>query len=170
MKNLLLRKEPERVPRAELHGHKAVQCLSKGSCQSPADASSTEIYLARHLCRNCSYFDWCKTFALFLLPLFFGVYLVRGPVFLPGVARPSSSVADGEAMRLPSFSPSPCVRDICSGTAVLGLKHIKCFPSVLTPHLSNEYELLKKINRPIHSKYCNCWFLLPCVLSLLQQC
>lgn len=39
-------KEPQRVPREGLNGHNDLQCLFKGPCQSPADASSTRIYLA----------------------------------------------------------------------------------------------------------------------------
>lgn len=94
-----------------------------------------DIFSISQLCRNASYLDQCKTLVfwcvfvcLFVyLPLFFDIYLVRRPDFIPGVASPSSAAADGEAMGLPSFSLSPCVRHMWSGTVVLELKRFKCF-------------------------------------------
>jgi len=43
------------------------------------------------------------------------------------MASPGSSATDGEAVRLPSFSLSPSVKGVCSGTAVLELKCFECF-------------------------------------------
>lgn len=68
----------KRVPRAELHSHNAVKCLSKGLCQSPADASSTRIYLGIYLapvvCWKISCFVWSKVFAFFTSSILWGLF------------------------------------------------------------------------------------------------
>lgn len=88
--NLWLWMEPKRVPRAKRHDHSPMQCLSKGPFQSPAGASSTGLYLALIFPSETSPVLSGAKCLVFLLPLFCRIFLVRGSVFLPLVAVPSS--------------------------------------------------------------------------------
>lgn len=161
---LFFMKEPQRVPREGLNGHNDLQCLSKGPCQSPADASSTRIYLApvfsaekasifiaeKHLLFNFLYpagsMQWEDLF-----------FFLGWPVLTPLPWHRGS--------KMPSFSLSPCVKG--TSTALV-LRHFKCFLFSFGPRSTRWMQTPKKIRRQMYSKYNSCCFLLPCLLLLLQ--
>lgn len=137
-------KEPKRVPREGLNGHNDLQCLSKGPCQSPADASSTRIYLAPAISAEKA-------------PIFIGakhlLFNFRYPAvsmqwedlfFLPRVASPGSSATDTEAVRCPAPLLAPVwgvhlvlPQPLRSGTS-------NASSSLLALDLPDECKLLKR--------------------------
>lgn len=166
--NIWLWKETKRLSRAELHGCNTEQRQSEAPFQSPADAASTEIYLAPVIsARKVSYFDRCKTIA-FILLLFFGVYLVRGSVFLPEWPSLALLLQTARQWDCSTSLSAPVWEAYVASLWPLRSNTSNVSSSVSAPRLSNECKLLSQTNRLIHSRYSNCCFLLPYVLSLFQ--
>lgn len=162
---LLVWKEPKRIPREKLSGHNNLQCLSEGPCQSPADASSTRIYLVPATSAEVT-------------PILIGAkYLLCTFLYPLGFMQwedPFSSLRWSVLASLPwvkrqwvtQLTLSNCARGMGCTAVVLALWHFEHF--FFGPMSLKWKQTSKEIWKLIYSKYSNCCFLLPCVLLLLQ--